>query len=223
MVDYATLLASAVHDMKNSLGVLMSSIEELQEPCSACQVTHAKRERMSYEAQRLNSDLLQLLAIYKIDTGRYQANIQEQCVADFLSECALTHAVVLGPRGFTIEQCCDPGLYGYFDRHMVAGVINNVINNAYKYSKDTVRLSAQFTNEYLVISVEDNGPGYPDIMLCNTQPTAGPIDFEKGSTSLGLYFSSLIAALHTNHGRHGYIECSNDGIDGGGRFALYLP
>jgi hypothetical protein len=49
------------------------------------------------------------------------------------------------------------------------------------------------------------------------------ISFDNSNTGLGLYFSKLVAEIHKNKGRHGYINTTNEGIDGGGCFAIYLP
>jgi hypothetical protein len=49
------------------------------------------------------------------------------------------------------------------------------------------------------------------------------VDFRTGSTGLGLLFASTIARMHSHRDRAGYITTTNDGIDGGGRFTLYLP
>jgi signal transduction histidine kinase len=222
-MDYATLIASAVHDMKNSLGILLDTIEQMNDRCPGVCALNRKRAQMVHEAQRLNHDLLQLLSIYKFDHQHYALNIGEHPIAEFLHECALSHEALLSPHGFRIDHVCDAGLVGYFDRNLVGSVINNVINNAYKYTRDRVRLSARSTKDYLVLMVEDNGSGYPAQLLGRSLPDGAAIDFSRGSTSLGLYFSSRIAAMHKNRGRHGYIECTNEGIDGGGRFAIYLP
>jgi hypothetical protein len=49
------------------------------------------------------------------------------------------------------------------------------------------------------------------------------IDFQTGSTGIGLYFSRIIAALHDSGGRKGTIAISNGGALGGAVFELRIP
>ncbi len=49
------------------------------------------------------------------------------------------------------------------------------------------------------------------------------ISFENANTGLGLYFPRLAAEIHKNKGKRGYITTTNEGINGGGCFSIYLP
>lgn len=222
-LDFSMILASSVHDMKNSLSMLLGTLDQLSSECGSTCPASDKVNQLRYQGQRLNGNLVQLLSLYKIEHQQYSVNIQEHDLSDFLQECVDTHEPMLTPRGIAIEAVCNTDSAGYFDREMVAGVINNVVNNAYKYSKDRIHLSAAVSDGYVMISVEDNGSGYPPDMVRTGGVEAGPTNFKSGSTSLGLYFASLIAHMHANKGRHGYIRCANEGIDGGGKFSIYIP
>lgn len=222
-LDFSTILASSVHDMKNSISMMLATLDELAQECGRTCASTNKMNHLRYQGQRLNGDLVQMLSIYKIENHQYAANIDEHRLEDFLAECVDTHEPLLRPRGIAIESMCDPELTGFFDREMVAGVINNVVNNAYKYSKDRIRIEATAQDGYIVISIADNGRGYPASMLHEGGADDKPTNFRTGSTSLGLYFASLIADLHVNRGRRGFVRMTNSGIDGGGRFSLYIP
>lgn len=222
-LDFSTIIASSVHDMKNSISMMLGTLDQLTSDCGASCPSSEKINQLRYQGQRLNSDLVQMLSIYKIENRQYSPNIDEHDLSGFLLECVETYTPLLSPRGIAIEQECESGLTGFFDREMVAGVINNVVNNAYKYSRSLIRISANMHDNFLGIHVMDNGRGYPAAMLRDSRDVAGPTNFRTGSTSLGLYFASLITHMHENRGRRGYIRLSNDGIDGGGCFSLYLP
>lgn len=222
-LNFSMILASCVHDMKNSLSMLLGTLDQFGGECGRTCPAAEKINQLRYQGQRLNGDLVQLLSIYKIEHQQYTPNIEEHDLSDFLQECVATHEPLLAPRGIAIEAVCGAGLSGYFDREMVAGIINNVVNNAYKYSKDRIRLSAIHADGYVVFSIEDNGRGYPPGMVRTGGVDAGPTDFRSGSTSLGLYFASLIARMHINKGKRGFIRCANEGINGGGKFSMMLP
>jgi len=228
-MDFPALLASSVHDMKNSLAMLLGSLEEVSQQCvpSGC-ASENKLLRIQHEGRRVNRDLIQLLALYRMDNDRYFLNVDEQNVAEMLDEVALDCEALLASHGIRLLLESDDALTGYFDHDLVSGVINTVIHNAYQYTRDTILLRASQHNDYLMISVEDNGPGYPESMLRPEQAPAPGVDFGSGSTGLGLYFASRVAAMHENRGRRGYTEILNRGLAGddqaqGGRFAMYLP
>jgi K+-sensing histidine kinase KdpD len=223
-LDFTTVLASTVHDMKNSLSMLLGTLDQLKDQCTkdGCSAQN-KLLQMQYEGRRVNGNLIQLLALYRIQNAQYFANISEYDVGEFLEENMVEHEDLLAPRGIKFAMSCPEDLVWFFDRELVSGVITNVINNAQKYTKDQLILSAGITNGFLAIHVEDNGKGYPEQMLHGSQGKHAALNFGTGSTGLGLYFASTVAQLHKNKDRSGYIVTSNDGIDGGGRFTICLP
>ncbi len=223
-MEFATVLASSVHDMKNSLSMLLGTLDDITGRCGGADCASSKKfAQLRYEGQRVNNHLIQLLAIYKIENSMYSPLIAEHSLLDFLEESALQSEALLSPRGIAIEYDCDADLCASFDWELVAGVVNNVVNNAYRYSRDRIRLSAGQVEGFVVMSIEDNGNGYPQYMLCEHSGQLSGVSFTSGSTGLGLYFSSLVAKMHKNKGRQGYISCSNDGLDGGGKFSIFLP
>ncbi len=221
--DYATLLASAIHEVKNSLNMLLNSIDQVVDNCHEddCQ-SKQQLSQIQYESKRVSDDLVELLAIYRINSRQYVANIDEYPVYDFLFENLCQHETMIRHRGIDTDIECERDLYWVFDSELISGVMSNVINNLYKYTKDQLHISAFREDGYLVIQIRDNGPGYPEAMLIDSHAQQG-ISFGQGNTGLGLYFSRLVAELHKNKGNSGYIKTTNDGIDGGGCFSIYLP
>lgn len=223
--DFSLILANTVHDMKNSVGMLIGSLDNIgAAPGVEDNPAFKDMNKLRYEAKRLNSNLIQLLTLYKINELGYSLNIMENDVEEVVEECFLENAAFMDMQGVEFEMDCDPDLVWFFDRELVTSVINSVINNAYRYTRDHIRIGAHADDGCLALYVEDNGPGYPESMQVNSAPDLGQaIDFKNGSTGLGLYFTSTIARMHRHKDREGYIRMTNEGIDGGGRFTLYLP
>ena len=126
-------------------------------------------------------------------------------------------------KGIEISFRCDPDLNGFFDEGMIRGVINNLIGNGMRYTRDHLLVTAEEVDGYLVISVDDNGKGFPDEML-QAQQAGEQIDaFTEGRTQLGIYFSSMIAKMHRNKEREGFIRLGNNRNLEGGCFSIWLP
>jgi signal transduction histidine kinase len=223
-LDFSTVLASSAHDIKNSLAILLGSLSEIDSNC--LKEIGPCRElllRAKQEGDRVNRDLIQLLTLYRIEQSNYCLNQTEVVIADFLDDILMEHQDLLASHDITLEIENKVTDHAYFDEALVGGIINTVIGNAHRYTENRIRIDASLGDGYLVLSVMDNGPGYPKPLLQSGKKEQQQINFGTGSTGLGFYFASHVAALHKNKGRTGYIQISNDGINQGGRFSLYLP
>lgn len=221
-INFSMVLASAVHDMKNSLGMLLNSLDELRQENEKTLSESKKFNTLQYEAERMHNDLVQLLGIYRMDNQDLTAHTEEQFVPDFLSEHLARHTPLL--EGLDIEYSIEADdINGFFDPDLLTGVLNNTINNAIRYTRNRIHLTAREQDDYLIIGVEDDGDGYPEQMQRSGTLPFKSLDFQSGSTSLGLYFASSVAAMHTNGPRTGSIQLSNGGKFGGGVFEIWLP
>lgn len=221
-LDFSTIIASAVHDMKNSLGMLLHSVDEVRESVPESVRQSESFTTLQYEAQRVHGDLVQLLGLYRLQQDKLSATVEEQIVPDFLEEQVARHQPLLEGMGIELTVNAD-AIDGYFDTQLVSGVLTNVINNAIRYTRERLQLSAREDEGYLVISVEDDGNGFPDQMLNAPLKGINSLDFKTGSTNLGLYFADRMARMHREADREGFIRLRNGGEFGGGVFELWLP
>ena len=195
-IDFSLLLASSVHDIKNSLGMLMSSLDEV--------IDIGKEERPEYkknysilrgEASRINNALVYLLGLYRMQNQQLPLKLEEVYVRDFLEEQVESQKLLFEVNDIEIEIDCDDNLHGYFDENMIAGVINNILVNCAKYTDDKICLSAISDDDFLIIKIIDNGQGYPASIIDHISNSNRGIDFSSGSTNLGLFFSQQIASI----------------------------
>jgi len=223
-INFADVLASTAHDMKNSISTLIYSLDEIMATCknSDCK-SYDVFPQLKYEAKRLTNDLVQMLTLYKMRNSQYCFNISYNSLSDFIAGNMLHHKSLLAFKGIDVVVECSEDLCWFFDRELVSGVFNNIINNLFRYTKDKIKIAAQERDGYLVISIDDNGNGYPEFLLTAETPVKDTICFETGSTGLGLYFASRIAEMHRDEDRKGFISVSNDAEAGAGRFEIFLP
>ncbi|MCP5161660.1 MAG: HAMP domain-containing histidine kinase [Hahellaceae bacterium] len=221
--DFAMVMASAVHDMKNSLSMLLHSLETIVEELPPEMRGSGKMATLQYEAERVNNDLIQLLGIYRLQDQSLGVHVEEHYVSDFLDEQVVRYELLFNARNIDMQVDCDRDLVGYFDRDLIAGILNNTLTNAARYTQDKIALRAFERDGWLVIEIDDNGRGYPKAMLDAPGEIQKGIDFDTGSTSLGLYFASQVAYLHQQAGKQGFIELENGGEWGGGVFRIALP
>lgn len=226
-MDFSDILASTLHDTKNSLGLLLNNLEEIiagcrQKECSS----HIEFYKLQYEIKRLNHGLIRLLSLYRAEKSQLAVNIDYHSILEILEDAVIQHGALLNGRGIKTEINCDTTLFWALDRNLIAGVLDNIINNSFRYAKEMLRISSFAENGYLVIKIEDDGTGYPPSMLFNEKNVPDckqEIDFQNGSTGLGIYFSTMVAAMHNNNGKTGYISITNGGTLNGGVFSIYIP
>jgi len=225
-ISFADLIVSTIHDMKNSLNVQISELEKVAAQCRERGDTQAYADlgRVIYQSNRMNSNLIQLLSLYKLGKSIYPIDISEHAIADVIEDGLLQSRTIMEFKGVTVSVECDPGLYWYVDRDLITGVLTNALNNAYQYTADKILVAARVVDGMLELRIEDNGHGYPPHMLLQEGIAAAKgINFLSGSTGLGFYFSSQVAQMHKNGERHGALTTENGGAFGGGCFVLRLP
>jgi len=223
-LDISTFLLSSVHDMKNSLGMIASYLEDaLAEPGPTDTPAHQKTAQALYEAQRVNDHLIQLLALYKIDQTFYPFDPQDQPLADLVREAFARTQPLADSKKISLDFKCPEELYAWIDYELVFGVIVQALHNALHYANSKALLSIAARESGIVICVEDDGPGYPDFLLEQGNGVRRGISFGTGSTGLGLYFAGVVARLHKAGQNSGRIYLENGGSLGGGRFIMELP
>jgi signal transduction histidine kinase len=223
-LDLTMVLANAVHEAKNALGMMLGSLDDLGSRCAgdACAVRR-ECDALGREGARVNAALVRLLALYRMEGGHYRINPVENDVDACLEECALEHESALAERGLALEVEASGGIDWPFDRDLVTSVLQGAINNAYKHAHTTVGLMARAEGRWLVLRVLDDGPGYPDAMLDEAHARQPGLDLARDGTGLGLYFASRVASAHRARERTGEIVLANAGPRGGAAFTLRLP
>tara|TARA_R110001599_G_scaffold11253_5_gene53828 strand:- start:4245 stop:4934 length:690 start_codon:yes stop_codon:yes gene_type:complete len=222
--DFSMIIASAVHDMKNSLSMLLHSVDQMCEELPDDWKQKNNTTVVKYEAERVNSYLIQLLGLYRLQNQMLTLHIDEYFLSDLLEEQVAHYEPMLTDKNIRLSISTDDDFAWYFDREIVISVLNNALNNASRYTESAIEIVASKEGDYLLIEIHDDGKGYPKLLL-DSQPgeILNNINFQTGSTSLGIYFAEMVTRLHTQKERQGSIKLSNGGRLGGGVFSIYLP
>lgn len=236
-MDISTFVAAAAHDMKNSVSVIAAYLEDALQQLATLDGEQRAAATQStaqalYETQRVNGNLVQLMALYKIEEGMYPFDPAEVMLDDFADEMLARVRPLVQLKGLVLQCDAPMGLQDWvFDADLIGSVVIQSLFNAARYARHAVRLSLREVGGRLEIEVADDGQGFPEFMLAQGFPSRQGIDMRTGSTGLGLYFSRLAAGLHKRGDRAGTTRLANgSGADGeaggtlgGGRFIIELP
>ena len=228
-MNISTFVAAAAHDMKNSVSVIAAYLEDVLAQLAQSDATPPSQAAMStyqalYETQRVNGNLVQLMAIYKLEEGMYPFEPTEIALDEFALEVLDRVRQLAKLKGLELRCEAEDDLPGwFFDHDLITSVVVQSLFNSVRYARGVVQLSFRIRDGQLEIEVADDGPGFPEFMLEQGFPSKQGIDVRTGSTGLGLFFSRLAAGLHQKGEVRGNTRLSNGGGLGGGRFVVILP
>ena len=200
------LISSGVHDAKNQLFLAESLLIQAE----AKHGVALDEARFAIEAAALR--LTRVLTAYRLERNIGHLSISMVSVAELLEEAALInrrHCERLHVRLSVDDQA--EGLWA-LDRDLVFDILSNALQNASRFARSRIDLSARIEDAFLCIRVEDDGPGFdtPDIDAVS-------------QTGVGLFVARELALRHVRDGRHGQVELRNGGTLKGGIFELRLP
>jgi len=222
-LDFSTILATSTHDMKNSLFMLLQSIENLTQDDNLTAAQHKSFADLHYQTSRINGTLMQLLALYRDENEQLPLFIEEYSVSEVLHEVIEKHRLYLNYHQVKTQIEVDESLFGYFDQDLITYLLSDIFINALRHSKKQITLRAFFKDQYLNIQVEDDGEGYPNHMLAVSEKNPSEFNANKGRSGLGLLFAKRIAAEHKNKQLQGHILLENKPKLSGSIFTLRLP
>jgi signal transduction histidine kinase len=146
--------------------------------------------------------------LYRAQSNGLVAATRDHSPDDFLNE--MVAGLVLPQSAPTIElelaQNSPP--FWFFDAYPVRLARETAVQNAIRFARSHVVVRARAEEGWLVLSVEDDGPGLG---------TGGP-----PSTGLGTELCRSIAAAHVNAGKTGKVVLENR-AQGGARFEPWRP
>lgn len=196
------ILASGVHDAKNQLFIAESMI-------AATEAAHGiPLGEARYAIESAANRLSRTLTAYHLMRHDAAAAVTPTIVGDVCDEVMLAQKKHLAERGIELSIDCQVFDEWPLDRDLVTDMLNNAVQNAGRFARKTVHVSAATDDNWLCLRVEDDGPGFA------TLPPA---------TGTGLMVAERLALLHHRHERQGSLLLSNHGTLGGARFELRLP
>lgn len=206
--DYSTdeddldFTALAAHELRGPITVIKGYLDVLRQELDLTADQKAFFERLDVSADRLTTYINNILNVSRYDRRHMQLHLKDETLArvyktvgDDLDLRARTHHRMLNVN--VPEDL--PNIAA--DRSSLSEVIVNLVDNAIKYSSEggLIVVSAKPIDNFVEVSVQDNGIGIPGALL--------PHIFDKFyrshrsrentvGTGLGLYITKAIVESH---------------------------
>lgn len=200
------ILSSGVHDAKNQLFLA----ETLLVQAEAEHGINLDEARFAIELAALR--LSRVLTAYKLQRGMATLSISMQPVGELLEEAVLINRKHCERLGLSLTVAHQQPVLWPMDRELSLDILSNALQNASRFARSRIVLSAEEREGFLRLAVEDDGAGFDP-----PPHTAAP------RLGVGLFVAREIAAQHQRGGRQGRLCLSNGGALGGAVFELWLP
>jgi signal transduction histidine kinase len=188
------------HDLRNPLNRLRNRLDT-----SRFQAMDTERiQQLQLDALQDVDDLIKtfnaLLGIAQAESGVHRDDWTPIQLNQLIADLGELYEAVAEEEGIKFSYAAQPGLVLQANRHLVAQVITNLLDNAVKYTpaNGSIALNAEQQGSEILISISDSGPGIPEaerervfkrfVRLDNARSTPG--------NGLGLSLVKAVADLH---------------------------
>ena len=213
-------IAVTSHEIRGPLSAMIAAIDTVRSRWD--QLDPEKREHLlemvQLQGRELDRLVQDLFISAEVQSGGLQ--LQPEWVELEPTVKRATEAAAGKRRGHLLEMFVEP-LRAQVDPYRVTQIVRNLVENAYKYTRDRTKVvvSARSLNEGLVLEVSDNGEGIPAEKRDELFEAFSRIEETSAGqegVGLGLYVvSQLVAAMN------GRIDLQSSSR--GTTFTIYVP
>jgi signal transduction histidine kinase len=218
------LLSIAAHDLKNPLSAIVGYAEMimLEVPADSPAGDYAQKiHRTSDQMLQIITDLLESTTL---DSGNLTLNLRRADLAALAALVIERNRPQAERKRQTLHFSADPDCVCNIDESRIQEIVDNLINNAIKYSPyaQPIWVSVTRTGAMVRLAIRDQGQGltpedqqmlFSKFARLSAKPTGG-----EGATGLGLAIVKLLVDLHG-----GSVWAESAGSHMGSTFIVELP
>ncbi len=179
-----------------------------------------EQERLNHDVSQLEGLIDELLTFARLDRPQVTLNLTSLDLPGWLTEKLADIRLVHGERVIH-EDIPEEGNFGQVDARLMERVLDNLVNNALRYSQQMISVKLGVEDQYGYLQVDDDGPGIPEN---ERQRVFEPFvrldpsrDRSTGGCGLGLAIVRSIAQAH-----EGQVIADTSPL-GGARFLYRWP
>jgi signal transduction histidine kinase/DNA-binding response OmpR family regulator len=152
------------HEIRTPLTLIICSVERLIVNLKLNKEQEKEAVSIEKNVNQMLSLTNELLEIQKIEIGKYQLNVRKNDIVIFLRNMIVAFDSLAVKQNIKLSlKNFNPEFFIWYDANVLAKVFNNLISNAIKYTKNggtvEVIINPSKSNEFIEISVVDNGVG----------------------------------------------------------------
>jgi CheY-like chemotaxis protein/nitrogen-specific signal transduction histidine kinase len=214
------------HEIRTPLTLIVCSIEKLISNLNLNKEQEKETATIDRNVNRMLQLTNELLEIRKIETGNYQLNVRKDDIVSVIKNIVQAFESLAEKQEMKLSiDTFMPEILIWFDANAFEKSLSNLISNAIKYTKRNgliqIKVRKSANNEFLEISVIDNGIGIEQEQLTKIfdrfYQHGGNKDSYENGFGIGLHLTKNLIELH-----NGSITVSSE-INKGSVFTISLP
>ncbi len=150
----------ASHELRTPTAVILAQSQYALELADSEEEYRESFEVIKRQGERMNEIINQLLFFTRLDQGNEPLH-KEPCDLSLLVQSICNDQSMISYKNIKISTNIEPGVMAVVDQNLFTRMVNNLINNAYKYGKENgnIIVSVKRQDEQAVISIKDDGIG----------------------------------------------------------------
>ena len=223
-------LVNISHELKTPLNVIFATAQLFNMYCNSGSLDEKKNSIIKYidsikqNSYRLSKMINNIVDLSKIEAGFFKLNLSNNNIVEVVEEIVMSVTNFTDSKGLNIifdtdiEEkiiACDP--------EKIERIVLNLISNAIKFTDegDEIFVDVKDKNEFVEISVKDNGIGiedkHLDMIFDRFKQVDKSLSRNAEGTGIGL---SLVKSIVELHGGSIYVESE---FGKGSKFTVILP
>ena len=192
--------SDASHELRTPITVILAECDRARRKDKTAEEFLASIDVIDTQARRMSQLVQQLLGLTRMQHGTDRYPMKKADLSAF-TQAAVEEFLPAEDRGITLKTDIQPGVEAAFNPGLMSRVIQNLLENAYKYGKENghIRLSLKTEAGKAVLRVEDDGIGIAPGNLDKVWQRFWQADAARGddgSSGLGLAMVREIAQFH---------------------------
>jgi PAS domain S-box-containing protein len=210
------------HDLKNPLGPLVNLlpiVEKEEKDPKLKEIIQVINRNVIY----MKNLVIKTIQLARLNSPKTEFNYEDANLLEILNSVIDSNRLLLKNSNIVLNNNITENININIDKLRIEELLNNLLNNSIKYSKDSGKIIIDYKNDedFITISIKDNGIGMTDKQIQHMfeefyKADEARHDFD--SSGLGLSISRKIVEKHG-----GKIWAESDGIDRGSTFYFTLP
>ena len=212
--------ASVAHDLRNPISIIEGYTEYLQTNLQNDNLSKEKileiTSNINKTAKRLERYTDSIRTINALED--IEVNRKEISTRKFIEDVKSDLKQMTKSKGIGLDLEAEKLFKEKIkiDSYIIYRILENIINNALRYSKEKINLSFNIQENYLIISIVDDGIGFSEDVLKERNNLIIPTASDGKHCGLGLVISRILCKKHG-----GKLELSND-ISGGAKVKIFI-
>lgn len=195
-------LSSVSHELRTPLTYLKGYAEILTRTNLTIQDREKFTSIIQEEATHLTGMVKELFLLAKMDKNKFSISKEKVVLGEYLEEIVSNLNLAFREKNISLQLTCAEEIYVNIDPTRFRQVINNLLDNAWKYSAEhtRVKVSVSEQNGVVRIDVSDQGEGIPEKDIPYIWDRLYRVDKSRsralGGSGLGLAIVKEIVEMH---------------------------